>query len=117
MSPLDLAPEVLAVLRSPTTGAALEPDAAGDGLVAKGAGAERFTVEEGFLTFAKPDVGKYEPGYAKRYAALWAYGSESRHLDTTSRSTGRWARWSPRRCWRSRRARRSLSTRAAASAG
>jgi SAM-dependent methyltransferase len=33
----------------------------------------------GFLVFARPDIGKYQPGYAERYAALWAFGYATLH--------------------------------------
>jgi SAM-dependent methyltransferase len=35
--------------------------------------------EEGVLVFARPDAGKYEPEYAARYAALWAFGYQTLH--------------------------------------
>jgi SAM-dependent methyltransferase len=31
-------------------------------------------IEDGISVFARPSVGKYDPGYAARYAALWAFG-------------------------------------------
>jgi SAM-dependent methyltransferase len=32
-----------------------------------------------FLVFGTPNVGKYDPEYAARYAALWAYGYQTLH--------------------------------------
>lgn len=34
---------------------------------------------DGIHIFAEPDVGKYEPEYASRYAALWAFGYQTLH--------------------------------------
>jgi SAM-dependent methyltransferase len=36
-------------------------------------------IEEGVAVFARPDAGKYEPEYAARYAALWAFGYQTLH--------------------------------------
>jgi len=35
--------------------------------------------QNGILTFAEPNAGKYDPAYAARYAALWAFGDETLH--------------------------------------
>jgi SAM-dependent methyltransferase len=35
--------------------------------------------QDGIHIFAEPDVGKYEPEYASRYAALWAFGYQTLH--------------------------------------
>ena len=35
--------------------------------------------ENGILIFAEPNAGKYDPEYAARYAALWAFGCETLH--------------------------------------
>lgn len=45
------------------------------------AGATRHVVEteDGVLVFARPDVGKYDPTYASRYAALWTFGYVTMH--------------------------------------
>lgn len=73
-----LSAELQALLRCPECGAEL---AAGEGgsLVCGGPEPHRFAEEEGFLTFARPEAGKYDPGYAARYAALWAFGYETLH--------------------------------------
>lgn len=51
----------------------------GERLVCTVDGAHVVEVEDGVLVFARPDVGKYVPGYADRYAALWAYGYATLH--------------------------------------
>ena len=53
---MDLSPEVLRLLR-------LHP----------------VEVEDGVFVFAHPDVGKYDPTYASRYAALWTFGYATLH--------------------------------------
>jgi SAM-dependent methyltransferase len=35
--------------------------------------------EDGVMVFSRPDAGKYEPEYAARYAALWAFGYQTLH--------------------------------------
>ena len=69
--------EVLQTLRCPACGAPLSGTDAG--LACLGSPSHGFSAEEGFLTFAKPPVGKYDPRYAARYAALWAYGYQTLH--------------------------------------
>ena len=70
-------PEVLQLLRCPACGAGIAGTATG----AECRGPERhaFDFAEGFLTFARPPAGKYDPGYAARYAALWAFGYQTLH--------------------------------------
>lgn len=69
--------KVLQLLRCPTCGAQLS--SADSGLACHGSPAHTFQVEDGFLTFAKPPAGKYDPHYAARYAALWAFGYQTLH--------------------------------------
>ena len=69
--------EVLRLLQCPACSAQLSGD--NSGLICKAPRGHRFSIEEGFLTFAKPPAGKYDPGYAARYAALWAFGYETLH--------------------------------------
>ena len=75
---MELTAELLALLRCPECGAEL---AAGkeSALACQGPKPHRFDEQEGFLTFARPMAGKYDPGYAARYAALWAFGYETLH--------------------------------------
>lgn len=68
---------LLPLFRCPRCDSGLNPD--GPDLVCNHAARHRFGVEDGFFTFDKPPVGKYDPPYAERYAALWAYGYETRH--------------------------------------
>jgi SAM-dependent methyltransferase len=70
-------PEIARVLRCPRCGAALEAEA--DRVVCTGAARHPLDVEDDTLIFARPDIGKYEPGYASRYAALWAFGYATLH--------------------------------------
>ncbi len=74
---MSLPQEVLSALRCPACGAALS--GMDKGVSCLGSPVHDFSVEEGFLTFAKPPVGKYDPGYAARYAALWAFGCQTLH--------------------------------------
>ena len=74
---MSLAKEVLRLLRCPACGAQISN--AEPGLACLGPSRHSFLLENGFLTFAKPPVGKYDPGYAARYAALWAFGYETLH--------------------------------------
>ena len=55
-------------------------DVHGYSTVCQGAVAHSFQTEEGFLTFSKPDPGKYNETYATQYAGLWAFGYETLHL-------------------------------------
>jgi SAM-dependent methyltransferase len=66
---------VLPLLRCPECGAGLS--AAEEGLRCRGEAGRAFRVEDGFLTFAKPPAGKYDPAYAARYAGLWAFGYQT----------------------------------------
>ncbi len=74
---MEIAAEVLAVLRCPDCGEPLR----GTAEQLECASTERhvFASENGLLAFAQIDPGKYTPDYAKRYAALWAYGYATRH--------------------------------------
>jgi SAM-dependent methyltransferase len=74
---MNLPQEILRLLRCPACGSPLS--AAGSGLACQSSPGHAFAVEEGFLTLAKPPVGKYDPGYAARYAALWAFGYQTLH--------------------------------------
>ena len=69
--------EILHLLRCPACGSALSTAEAG--AACQGSAGHSFSVEEGFLTFAKPPAGKYDPHYASRYAALWAFGYQTLH--------------------------------------
>ena len=75
---MELTPELRALLRCPECGAELAAEE-GRALVCEGPEPHRFEDEAGFPTFARPDAGKYDPGYAARYAALWAFGYETLH--------------------------------------
>jgi SAM-dependent methyltransferase len=72
---MNIPKEVVQFLRCPACGARLS--GTGSGISCLGSPRHDFLVEEGFLTFAKPPVGKYDPGYAARYAALWAFGYQT----------------------------------------
>jgi len=75
---------VLAALRCQDCGFPLAEESA-ETLVCAGSGGHRVGREDGFLTFARPDAGKYDQAYAARYAALWAFGYQTLHsgLDET----------------------------------
>jgi SAM-dependent methyltransferase len=66
---------VLALLRCPRCGAGLHEE--GDGLACRGESRHVYRVEDGFLTFSAPPMGKYDPDYAARYAGLWAFGYQT----------------------------------------
>ena len=68
---------VSGVLRCPRCRAAFEP--AEGALTCTGPDRHRFSEARGFFTLAEPPAGKYDPAYAARYAALWAYGFETLH--------------------------------------
>lgn len=71
----------LARLSCPHCHAELRP--AGDGVACTGATPHTFGSEDGFICFAppaRPGASKYDPTYASRYAALWAYGCDTLHL-------------------------------------
>ena len=74
---MNLSETLLGVLACPKCGRGLS--AANDRLVCSGPEQHQYAEESGFLTFAKPPAGKYEKSYANRYAALWAFGYETRH--------------------------------------
>ena len=69
--------EAIQILRCPACGAQLS--ITGSKVACLGSPCHNFFVEEGFLTLAKPPVGKYDPAYAARYAALWAFGYQTLH--------------------------------------
>src|SRR5436309_9437647 len=69
--------EIHRFLRCPACGA--QVSGTGEGVTCSGSPSHGFPVEDGFLTFAKLSAGKYDPGYAARYAALWAFGCETLH--------------------------------------
>lgn len=48
-------------------------------MVCSSAGRHELEVEDDTLVFARPNIGKYEAGYASRYAALWAFGYATLH--------------------------------------
>ncbi len=66
---------VLEVLRCPRCQTGLT---ATDGrLTCIGSSRHRYSEKKGILTLAEPSTGKYDPSYAARYTALWAYGFET----------------------------------------
>lgn len=69
---------IIALLACPRCRAPLDP--AADSAICRGPEPHRFDVEDGLLTFARPPQGKYDPHYAARYAALWAFGYQTLHL-------------------------------------
>lgn len=74
---MEIAAEVLTVLRCPDCGEPLSGTA--EQVACSGKERHVFASENGLLAFANIDPGKYTPDYAKRYAALWAYGFATRH--------------------------------------
>jgi SAM-dependent methyltransferase len=66
-----------AVFRCPVAGCRQPLSATGAAFVC--ANAHAVAREGDVLQFSTPDVGKYEPSYAARYAGLWAYGYETLH--------------------------------------
>ena len=74
---MEIPAEIRALLRCPDCGTELAPDEGA--LACRGGDRHRYAEEDGFLTFAKPGAGKYDPGYAARYAALWAFGHHTLH--------------------------------------
>lgn len=74
---MDIPESLVKVLRCPTCGGRLTGSVSG--LACSIEREHRFAVKDGFLTFGEPPVGKYDPEYAARYAALWAYGYETLH--------------------------------------
>jgi SAM-dependent methyltransferase len=71
---MDLSSAVVRLFRCPACHAAMS---AHDG----GLGCDRHPaeIEDGVIVFARPDVGKYDPTYAARYAALWTFGFATLH--------------------------------------
>jgi SAM-dependent methyltransferase len=69
--------EILRFFRCPICRGSLEERE--DGLSCQANPAHRVPIQDGFLTFAEIDPGKYDDSYAARYAALWAYGYQTRH--------------------------------------
>lgn len=69
--------EVARLLRCPQCTEPLQ--AHGDVITCTGPEHHKIVVEDDTLVFARPDIGKYEPGYASRYAALWAFGYATLH--------------------------------------
>jgi len=63
--------------RCPQCRAGLAPH--GDGFVCTATASHVVCDEDGILVFATPPVGKYDPEYAARYAALWAFGYRTLH--------------------------------------
>jgi SAM-dependent methyltransferase len=74
---LRLPAEVARRLRCPQCSAPLA--AVGEEIHCTGADHHPLDIEDDTLVFARPDVGKYQPGYASRYAALWAFGYATLH--------------------------------------
>lgn len=74
---MDLTPEVVRLFRCPTCHATLSPH--GRSLGCDGAERHIVEIEDGVVVFTRPDVGKYDPEYAARYAALWAFGYRTLH--------------------------------------
>lgn len=80
---MSLPGDLLPLLRCPVCGAGFSAPEQSDGgppggaLACGGNPAHTFAVEDGFLTFGRPPAGKYDPGYAGRYAALWAFGYQT----------------------------------------
>jgi len=70
-------PEIARALRCPQCGAALEAGESGVGCT--GDAGHAIEVENDTLILARPDIGKYQPGYASRYAGLWAFGYATLH--------------------------------------
>ena len=75
---MDRAEEVAVVLRCPVCQAAMR--ARGRGFVCTGRNRHRFPGQGGYVTFAKPDPGKYQRQRAQRYAAIQAFGYQTRHF-------------------------------------
>lgn len=71
---MQIPPTMATVLRCPICTATLSSTA-----VCIGTESHTVEVEDGALVFARPDAGKYQSGYASRYAALWAYGYATLH--------------------------------------
>jgi SAM-dependent methyltransferase len=54
-------------------------EGSGESVICSGTPPHFVEIEDGTLVFARPDIGKYEPGYASRYAGLWAFGFATLH--------------------------------------
>lgn len=74
---MDLSAEVVRLFRCPTCHATLS--AHDGGLGCDGPDRHVVDTEDDALAFARPDVGKYDPMYAARYAALWTFGYVTLH--------------------------------------
>jgi len=72
-----LPPDLAGALRCPQCAEPLQADC--DPIICTGASRHEIDVEDGVLVFARPEIGKYQPGYASRYAALWAFGYQTLH--------------------------------------
>ncbi|MDP9190576.1 MAG: class I SAM-dependent methyltransferase [Acidobacteriota bacterium] len=71
---MHIPPEVARKLLCPICGDTLE----GNPAVCTGTGRHPLEIEDETFIFARPEIGKYQPGYASRYAALWAFGHATR---------------------------------------
>src|SRR5258706_12908072 len=69
---MDFSPEVVRLFRCPTCHE--EMSIRNRSLGCDGANRHITDIEDGVVVFARPDVGKYDPTYASRYAALWTFG-------------------------------------------
>ena len=74
---MNLSPEVARLFRCPTCHDSMS--VAGGILGCDGPHRHVAETEDGVVMFARPDAGKYEPEYAARYAALWAFGYQTLH--------------------------------------
>src|SRR5215470_7395848 len=74
---MDLPPEVVRLFRCPSCHAALSTHSGA--LACDGPERHAVPTEDGIVVFARPDVGKYDPMYASRYAALWTFGYATLH--------------------------------------
>lgn len=70
-------PEVVRLFRCPACRATYSTR--GRGLRCNGPKRHVVLFKDDVLIFARPNVGKYKPDYASRYAALWTYGYATLH--------------------------------------
>ena len=68
---------ILPLLRCPNCGSAYAN--ADDETACMGTERHVIEIEDDVFVFARPDPGKYDPDYAARYAALWAFGYATLH--------------------------------------
>jgi hypothetical protein len=54
-------------------------EGSGESVACSGTPRHLVEIEDETLVFGRPDIGKYEPGYASRYAGLWAFGFATLH--------------------------------------